>query len=90
MIDRVVSTIIRKFETIMMTTVPNQYGDQIQITGDVVEAAAGTPENGKEVMILLDRCKDQIRVTEQVVSSIVREFDKTVVTILLDRCGDQI
>ncbi|KAN0069059.1 hypothetical protein V8E54_012688, partial [Elaphomyces granulatus] len=43
-------------------------GDQIQITEDVVKAAASNRWHGKEVMALLvDRQGDQIRITEDVV-----------------------
>ena len=45
-------------------------GDQIQITEDVVKAAASNWENGKEVMaLLLDRRGDQIQITEDVVKA---------------------
>ena len=45
----------------VMALLLDRRGDQIQITEDVVKAAASNGQNGKEVMaLLLDRRGDQI------------------------------
>jgi transcription termination factor Rho len=41
------------------------------------------------MLLLLDRRGDEIRITEEVVSAIIRRFDSTVVAPLLDRQGDK-
>ena len=52
---------------IVMALLLDRRGDQIQITEDVVKAAA---ENREEVMaLLLDRRGDQIQITEDVVKA---------------------
>ena len=53
-----------------MALLLDRRGDQIQITEDVVKAAASNGWNGKEVMaLLLDRRGDQIQITEDVVKA---------------------
>jgi hypothetical protein len=53
-----------------MALLLDRRGDQIQVTEDVVKAAASNERNGKEVMaLLLDRRGDQIQITEDVVKA---------------------
>jgi hypothetical protein len=76
-----------------MTLLLDQQGDQIQITEDVVKAAAGNRGNGKEVMtLLLDQQGDQIHITEDVVKAAAGNGrnGKEVMTLLFNRRGDQI
>ncbi|KAK4205473.1 ankyrin repeat-containing domain protein [Triangularia verruculosa] len=76
-----------------MTLLLNRRGDQINITEEVVKAAAGNWQNGKEVMtLLLDRRGDQITITEEVVKAAAGNEGngKEVMTLLLDRRGDHI
>ena len=77
----------------MMALLLDRRGDQIQITEDVVKAAASNWGNGKEVMaLLLDRRGDQIQITEDVVKAAASNYGngKEVMALLLDRRGDQI
>ena len=54
----------------VMALLLDRRGDQIQITEDVVEAAARNRGDGEEVMaLLLDRRGDQIQITEDVVKA---------------------
>ena len=54
----------------MMELLLDRGGDQIQITEDVVKAAASNWRNGEEMMaLLLDRRGDQIQITEDVVKA---------------------
>ncbi len=51
----------------------DQYGDQVTVTEDVVEAAAENWKTGKEVMeLLLDRYRDQVTITEDVLKAAAR------------------
>jgi hypothetical protein len=62
-------------------------GDQIQITEDVVKAAASNWLCGAEVMaLLLDRQGDQIQITEES----IWKNEKEVMALLLDLRDDQI
>ncbi|KAK2685838.1 hypothetical protein QWA68_015853 [Fusarium oxysporum] len=64
-----------------------------RITEDVVKAAAGNWENGKEVMeLLLDRRGDQVMITEDVVTAAAINWKngKEIMALLLDRLPDQI
>ena len=73
-----------------MTLLLDRRGDQIQITEDVVKAAAGNKGNRKEVMtLLLDRREDQIQITQDVIRAAVGNWDsgKEVMTLLLDHRG---
>ncbi|KAN0077784.1 hypothetical protein V8E54_006088 [Elaphomyces granulatus] len=77
----------------MMALLLDRQGDQIQITEDVVKAAAINWKNGKEVMaLLLDRRGDQIQITEEAVKAAASNLGngKEVMALLLDRRGDQI
>jgi ATP:corrinoid adenosyltransferase len=63
-----------------------------KVTTQAVVAASGNEGNGKEVMtLLLDRCGDQITITDEVVSAAATNLTngKEVMTLLLNRCGDQ-
>ncbi|KAF2194322.1 hypothetical protein K469DRAFT_783362 [Zopfia rhizophila CBS 207.26] len=71
----------------------NQSRADIPITEAVVEAAASSWRNGKEVMgLLLDRRGTDTPITETVVEAAVSNWDngKEVMRLLLDRCGPDI
>jgi NACHT domain-containing protein len=54
----------------MMKLLLDRGGDRIQITEDVVKAAAGNQGNGRQVMaLLLDRRGDQVQITKDVVKA---------------------
>ncbi|KAJ3496114.1 hypothetical protein NLG97_g2896 [Lecanicillium saksenae] len=68
-------------------------GDEIRITDEVVRAAAGNEENGKEVMtLLLDQRGDEVRITDEVVKAAAGNEGngKKVMTILLEQRGYEI
>ncbi|KAN0078747.1 hypothetical protein V8E54_005260 [Elaphomyces granulatus] len=77
----------------MMALLLDRQGDQIQITEEVVKAAANNEGNGEGVMaLLLDRRGDQIQITEDVVKTAASNEGngEGVMALLLDRRGDQI
>ncbi|CRG92732.1 hypothetical protein PISL3812_09798 [Talaromyces islandicus] len=73
-----------------MTFLLDRRGYQIQITEDVVKAAAANKHSGKDIMILLLGRGDQIRITEDAVTTIIQRLNSTVVRLLLDRREYQI
>jgi tetratricopeptide (TPR) repeat protein len=71
----------------------NQKGDQIQITEEVVKAAAENEKRGLEVMtLLLDQRGTQIQITEEVVKAAAGNSwsGLEVITLLFNQRGDQI
>lgn len=63
--------------------------DQIQVTEEVVKAAARNWSRRKEIMTpLLDRQGDHIQIRENLVEIIIDRFKSEVV--LLDQRGDQV
>ncbi|KAB8228901.1 uncharacterized protein BDW43DRAFT_315402 [Aspergillus alliaceus] len=70
-----------------------QRGDQVQITEDVVKAAAGNLYHGKEVMaLLLEQRGDQVQITEDMVKVAAgnKGDGKEVMAFLLEQRGDQV
>ncbi|KAK4189407.1 ankyrin repeat-containing domain protein [Podospora australis] len=66
-------------------------GDDFKITEEVVKAAAGNAENGKEVMaLLLEKRGDDIKITEEVVKAAAGNWrnGKEVMALLLEKRGD--
>ncbi|CRG84038.1 hypothetical protein PISL3812_01380 [Talaromyces islandicus] len=74
----------------IMVLLLDRYGDQIQITIDVVKAISENRNRGQDIMILLLGRGDQIRLTEDMVATIMQQFDSTVIMLLLDRQEYQI
>jgi DNA-binding protein len=77
----------------MMTYLLDQRGADIQITEEVVKAAARNKKRGKEVMtFLLDRRGADIEITQGVVKAAAVNWGtgKEVITLLLDRRGSDI
>ena len=67
--------------------------DDVQITEEVLKAAAGNWSRGDEVMtLLLDRRGDDIQITEEVLKAAAGNWScgDEVMTLLLDRRGDDI
>ena len=74
-----------------MAVLLGRRGDEVKITKEVVKAAAGNKQNGKEVMVLLLRQQgDDAKITEEVVVYIAESFDKEVMALLLERRGDDV
>ncbi|KAL4789001.1 hypothetical protein BDV19DRAFT_395460 [Aspergillus venezuelensis] len=72
-----------------MALLLDQQGDEIQITEEVVKAAAG---NRKDIMaLLLDRRGDKIQITEEVVQAAAGNSwnGKDIMDLLLDQRGDE-
>jgi hypothetical protein len=65
--------IARSFDMKAMKLLLDQRGDDVQITGAVVKAAAGNGSSGMEVMkVILDRRGDDFQETVLVKSDIIR------------------
>ncbi|WYZ34724.1 hypothetical protein EsH8_I_001000 [Colletotrichum jinshuiense] len=74
----------------VMALLLDRRGDEIQITEEVVKAAAAN-ENGHGIMsLLLDRRGDEIQITEDVIKAAARNINGHVImSLLLDRRGDE-
>jgi formylmethanofuran dehydrogenase subunit D len=76
-----------------MTLLLNQRGSEVKITEEVVKAAAGNWNKGKEVMaLLLDQRGDEVKITEEVVKAAAGNWrsGKEVIALLLDQRSDRI
>jgi hypothetical protein len=70
-----VSMVAGRFDGKVMALLLDRRGDQITITKEVVKAAAGNSQSGKEVMaLLLDRRGDQVAITEEVVKAAMGNY----------------
>ncbi|RKK66726.1 hypothetical protein BFJ69_g15146 [Fusarium oxysporum] len=81
------------FDEQVMARLLNRWGDDITITAEVIKAASGNEQNGKEVMaLLLGRRGDQVTITEDVIKVAAGNEDngKEVLALLLDLRGNQI
>jgi hypothetical protein len=68
-----------------------QGGDDVQITREVVKAAAENSRSGKEVMmLLLEQRGGNFRIAEGVLAQIAGLFDKEIMTLLPKRREDDI
>ncbi|KAJ5683416.1 ankyrin [Penicillium macrosclerotiorum] len=65
-------------------------GEDIQITEEVVKAAASNPFSNKVLELLLDRRGEDIQITETVIISAIRNFRTPMLQLLLDRRGEDI
>ncbi|KAF4213882.1 hypothetical protein CNMCM6805_003965 [Aspergillus fumigatiaffinis] len=63
-------------------------GNQFQIIGDVVKAAAQNKENGKEILtLLLEQRGDEVQITEDVVKAAAAYSSQDVMEFLLEQRG---
>jgi hypothetical protein len=88
-----VRNIAQSFDYRVIELLPDRGGDEVKITEEVVEAAAGNSRSGKEVMmLLLDRRGDDVKITNKVVEVVVGNYrsGKEVMILLLDRRGDEV
>jgi hypothetical protein len=68
-------------------------GDNVKITGEVLKAAAGNAQSGKEVMaILLKQRGNEVQITEEVVKAAAgnAQSGKGVMELLLRQRGDEV
>ncbi|OCK86545.1 ankyrin, partial [Cenococcum geophilum 1.58] len=71
----------------------NRHRDKMQVTEEVVKAAAGNWSSGEEVMaLLLDQRGTEVRITEEVVKAAAGNGSsgKGVMALLLDQCGTEV
>ncbi|KAF2022634.1 HET-domain-containing protein [Setomelanomma holmii] len=91
--EELVVQVARSFDEEVMTLLFQQKGDEIQVTEEMVEAAAGNEGSGQQAMKLLFDCEgDEIQITEGVVKAAAgnRRSGQEVMKVLLDREGDKI
>jgi ferritin-like protein len=85
---RSVATVARLLDERAIAILLDQRGDEIEITEQVVEAAATNEESGKEIMtLLLDRQGDDIKITQRLLEAIGtnRKSCKKIMILLLNR-----
>jgi hypothetical protein len=88
---QLVQALAKSLDALAMKTLLIQHGSEVQITMEVVEAAAGNEDNGKEVMaLLLDQCGDRIIITPQLVQALARSFNALAMKTLLIQRGDEV
>ncbi|RYP34898.1 hypothetical protein DL768_011032 [Monosporascus sp. mg162] len=76
-----------------MALLLDQRGAEVKITEDVVKAAAGNGNNGKEMMaLLLDQRGAEVKVTEEVVKAAAGNWSsgEKVMALLLDQRGTEV
>ncbi|CAH0017231.1 unnamed protein product, partial [Clonostachys rhizophaga] len=91
--DGLVITMAESFDDQVFARLLNRWGNEITITPEVIKAASGNEQNGKEVVaLLLDRRGNQVPMTEDVVRAAAgnEENGEAVMALLLDRLGGQI
>ena len=83
---KIVKSIRREERGVVVDTLLDRRGADVQITEKVVEAAAGNWENSKDIMtLLLDRRGADVQIAKEAVKVIAKEFDQDIITLLLDR-----
>ncbi|PTB43001.1 hypothetical protein M441DRAFT_45014 [Trichoderma asperellum CBS 433.97] len=84
-------TIVKEFNKEVVTLLLDRQGDEITITEEVIEAAAGNESGKNNMELLLDRRGDEITITEEVVKAAAGSWcGESTMTLLLDRRGDEI
>jgi hypothetical protein len=85
--------IARSFGHEAIALLLDQRGTEVEITEDVVKAAAENWDSGKEIIaLLLDRRGAEVKITENVVKAAAENWDsgKEIIALLLDRCGAEV
>jgi hypothetical protein len=69
-----------------------QYGDDIQITEEIIKAAAENWRYGKVIILLLEQYEDDIQITEEIVKAAAENwrYGKDIMTFLLERRGNSV
>ena len=82
---RTPSPLLTSVITLGWETSIDRRGADVQITEEVIKAAAGNSESGTEVItLLLDRRGADVQITEEAVRVIAEHFDQAVMTLFLD------
>ena len=87
------SRVARSDDASVVASFLKRRGDNVNITGDVLQAAAGNAQSGKEVMaFLLKQRGDEVKITEGVVKVAAgnRTNGKEVMELLLRQRGDEV
>ncbi|RYP43836.1 hypothetical protein DL768_009643 [Monosporascus sp. mg162] len=90
---QLVQEIARVFDALFMEKLLSYCGDRVKITEEVVKAAAGNENSGKEVMALLFKQRgDEVKITEEVVKAAAgnESNGKGVMELFLDQRGDEV
>jgi hypothetical protein len=77
---------------VLALLVKQQRGDEVQITEEVLQTAAGNESSGTEMMALLLERGDEVQITENVIKAAVsnRSSGKKVMALLLEQRGDEV
>jgi len=83
-----VTAIVQYFDINIVILLLNRYSVDVQITQEVVVAAAGNFNSKEVIALLLDRCGVDVQITQEVVVAAAGNFNgKEVMALLLDRRG---
>ncbi|RYP74314.1 hypothetical protein DL770_007624 [Monosporascus sp. CRB-9-2] len=86
-----VEALAESFDALAMKKLLDQRGTEVKITEEVVKAAAGNRDSGKEMMALfLDQCSNSIIVTPGLVEALAESFDALAMKKLLDQRGTEV
>ncbi|KAM0271966.1 hypothetical protein ACHAQH_008852 [Verticillium albo-atrum] len=68
--ERIVGLIAEKFDATILGLLLDKRGSDIQITKDIIKAAASNDSHGKEVLaLILDRRGPNIQITEEIIKA---------------------
>jgi transcription termination factor Rho len=88
MLPETVGAVARLFNKSAIASLLERRGDEVNITAQVLEAAAKNMESGEEIMAaLVDWQGDEVQITEQVITAAAenKRGGKEIMTLLLDR-----
>jgi hypothetical protein len=89
--DGLVTRMARYFGQEAMALFLNRWGDEVNVTEEVVEAAAGNMDHGKEVMIvLLRQGVDRFVISDGLMTRMARNFGQEAMALFLNRWGDEV
>jgi hypothetical protein len=84
-IEGVIQAIIRKSKKAILQQFLNQNRLEIQITEDIVKAAAKNKSDGNEMIsLLLEKQSEAVSITEEVIIAIIRDLNATVLRQIWD------
>ncbi|KAK4457483.1 putative het domain protein [Cladorrhinum samala] len=90
---KLVETLAESFDASAMDKLLRRCGNEVRITEEVVKAAAGNSDSGKEILaLLLDQRGDEVRITEEVLKTVARDSrsGREIMALLLDQRGDEV
>nr|CDL70800.1 pseudo vic [Cryphonectria parasitica] len=91
--SRLVELLAASFDEHAMEKLLIHYGDEVKITAEVVQAAAGNWRSSREVMaLLLDQRSDEVKITAEVVQAAAGNegSGREVMALLLDQRSDEV